>query len=170
MMTREAKIAILNRALALEARTFLEYIVRTATPVDIEEFPEVERGLDEILAEEEAIVDALVDAIEVEGGALDLGAGSDMHYPYYNYVTTEYALKVIAEKLEERLVKLDAVVDEAAADAAVHELLRPIRDRHAAVLARVKESSHGLAVAAAKKKAPAHAAAPPKAEPHQAAH
>jgi hypothetical protein len=159
-MTNEAKVKLLNRALALEVRTFLDYVLRVAPPVDVDGFPEVERALGELLSEEDRSEAEIVAAIEGEGGRLDQDDFAvDMQFTYYNYVTTEYALKVIAENLEARLARLDAIVDEAAADEAVHGFLRPIRDRRAAAIARVRDLRAAVA-GAAKQKARGAAAGP----------
>lgn len=161
-LDREARLRILNRALALESRSFLEYMAHTAQPVDIERYPEIERALGEMVKEEDAIVDALVAAIAAEGANPDLTITYDMKYTYYNFVTTEYSLRVIQEQLEKGLARFDALVDEAAADAGLYDILRPVRDRKAAIIARVAElrrtlrSGEPAGRPSAKPPAPAH--------------
>jgi hypothetical protein len=160
-MTSEAKVELLYRALGLEATSFLDYLARTAPPVDIDRYPEVAAALDRMVAEEEAIADDLLAAIEAEGAPPRVDAEPDMQFPYYNYVTCEYALKVMVEQLEARLARFDALVDQAAADVALHGFLRGLRDRQAAMIARVREL-HAAVAGAGKKKDALSPSLPPK--------
>ncbi len=157
-------VDILRRALALESRSFLEYMAHTSPPVDIDRFPEAQRTLDEIHAEEEAMVGEIVAAIVAEGGDPDVTATYDLRYSYYNYLSTDYALKVIAEQLEKSLAGFDALVEEAASDPETHAFLRGLRERKAAIVERVKEARRAVAAAAAaaaNQSPPRGAAAPP---------
>jgi hypothetical protein len=157
-------VDILRRALALESRSFIEYMAHSSPPVDLERYPDVLRGLEEIHAEEEAMVGELVAAIVAEDGDPDVTATYDLRYSYYNYLSTTYALKVIAEQLERSLARFDTLVAEAAADPETHDFLRRLRDRKRAVLARVEDMRRAAAEAGGKKAAAL--AAPAKAAGH----
>jgi hypothetical protein len=114
-------------------------MAHTAPPVDIADYPAVRAALDEIHAEEEALCEEIVAVIVAAGEDPDVTASYDLHFSYYNYLTTAYSLKVIGEELEKGLAGFDALVDESASDPELYELMRSLRDRKAAIVARIAE-------------------------------
>src|SRR5437870_4982993 len=98
-LSKEARLSLLNRAVQLESRSFLEYMTQTAPPVDVDRNPDAARVLAEIAHEEDVVVDDLVEAIEAEGGHPEALKSYDLTFTSYNYVTTKYALEVIKKHL-----------------------------------------------------------------------
>src|SRR5262245_44767435 len=102
-LTNEEKVALLNRAVQLESRSFLEYLATTAPPVDIAKHPHVAKAFEQIAKEEDEIVEELVDEIESIGTHAEPIGSYDLTFTSYNYVRTAYALKVLEEKLAKNL-------------------------------------------------------------------
>jgi hypothetical protein len=166
-LTQEARESILNRALRLESRSFLEYMALTAPPIDLAKFPAVARGLIDIAREEDEVVDELVETLE-EGGAHAEALGSyDLTFTYYNYITTDYALKEIEKHLAKNVARFDELLAEAKGDA-LEARLRELRERKADQVRKIAELRAGLKKPAAEKAAPAPAAA--EAHGHAAKH
>ncbi len=151
-LTPEARNDLLNRAVRLESRSFLEYIAQTAPPVDIAKYPFVAKHFAEIAHEEDLVVDELVGFIEEQGGHAAALGSYDLTYTSYNYITTDYALRVIQEKLGQNLARFDEILAAAKGDA-LEPRLAAIRAKKAFQLARVEEMRARL------KKAPPPAAA-----------
>lgn len=165
-LTNEGRVQLLNRAIQLESRSFLEYMAHSATPVDIAKFPAVKQGFEEIAHEEDVVVQDLADAI------LDLGAHPealgcyDLNFTSYNYITTKYGLEVVSKAMQKNLAGFEAILAEAKGDE-VEPRLRDLRERKARQLKRIDELREQMKDPAAAAKA---AAAAPAAPPAPAAH
>src|SRR4051812_20932035 len=106
-LSKEQRSSILNRAIRLESRSFLEYIAQTATPVDIFKFPAVIEGLTRITREEDEVVDELVELLQADHMHAEALGSYDLTFTYFNYMSTDYALKVIGDQLAKNLAKFD---------------------------------------------------------------
>lgn len=143
-LSNEGRAALLDRAIRLESRSFLEYLHHAAPPIDIRKHPAVAKGFEEIAREEDEIVQELADAIVDLGGHPSALGTYDLNYGAYNYVTAAHALKVLAEKLAKTLARFDEVLGEAKGDATIEPRLRAIRERKARHLARIHELREAL--------------------------
>lgn len=157
-LTPEQRIALLNRAVRLESRSFLEYVALTAPPIDIAKYPTVARQFAEIAHEEDQVVDDLVEMMAEQGGHPDALGSYDLGFTSYNYVTTDYALKIIGQQLAKNLARFDEILEQARGDE-LEEKLATIRASKALQVARAEEMKAGL-------KKPGGGAAPPHAPPH----
>jgi hypothetical protein len=172
-LDREARLELLTRALALESRSFVEYLARTAPPYDIDKHPEVAAALEFIVRDEDAIIEDLVGLTDDEGGNPEVRATFDLRLSSYNYLATSYTLRVIKEQLEKNLAALNVVIEESAGAPDIAETLRGIRARKQQHLATVERlhATVASARAASATSAPAPAPAPaPAAAPATAKH
>jgi hypothetical protein len=182
-LTNEAKIALLNRAVQLESRSFLEYIATTAPPVDIARHPHVAKAFEQIAKEEDEIVEDLVEEIELLGAHADAIGSYNLTFTSYNYIRTAYALKILEEKLTKNLRIFDQILAEAKADRTLETRLMQIRERigaHHADVAKLRvalasfDAGHGGTTGGAKVPTPVVAAAapvkPPAPAPGHSAH
>lgn len=109
----EARVDLLERVLAIESRSFIEYLAKTAPPYDIDQFPEVAAALEFIIRDEDAIIEDLVTLIDQEGATADVRAAFDSRLSSYNYLATSYTLRVTRDQLTKNLAVLDRVLAEA---------------------------------------------------------
>src|SRR5437870_1628714 len=116
MLTPEQRVDLLNRAIRIESRSFLEYLAQTAPPVDIHKFPSISRGFADLAHDEDVIVDELVEVMVEHGGHPDALGTYELGFPSYNYITTDYALRVLAEKMKKNLGEFDRILTDARGD------------------------------------------------------
>jgi rubrerythrin len=136
-MEQQEIVSLLNKALALEAASFLVYVTDVASPLLGPEDQAVRDLLERIASEEEAYADEILDLIEAEGGKPDQPI-FDMNNVRYHYLSPEYCLKVCAEKLEANVAAFRKVVDDLAEDAEIHAALGRIADGKAKHLADIQ--------------------------------
>ncbi len=163
-LDEEARIDLLERVLAIESRSFIEYLAKTAPPYDIHQHPEVAAALEFIIRDEDAIIEDIVALVEEAGASPDVRVTFDLRLSSYNYLATSYTLRVIRDQLTKNLAVLDRVLAEAEAGAPdIADRLRDVRAHKQQHLATVEGLLSKLAGAGSVAGAPpASAPAAPK--------
>ena len=139
-METEALIAPLNRAMSLEVRSFILYILEVANPVLSRRDLEAWELLGRIAEEERGFAGMIADLIEEAGGKAD-PASFDMASAMYHYVTFDYLLEICVQRMQSSLESFRGVMKEVEDDARVCEVLSWIADakvRHLAEVTSIK--------------------------------
>lgn len=144
-LSDKARVSILGRAVRTQCRAFIEYIAESAQPYDLGDHPPVAQALRDIVAEKRAMADRLVGLAEALGLHIDLTVAFEPRFTFFNYLTTSYALKVLAVEGARQSAAVDALAQEAEGDASVAPLLADMARLEQDHLARVQELSTSLA-------------------------
>ncbi|MCZ6689724.1 MAG: ferritin-like domain-containing protein [Planctomycetota bacterium] len=131
-------IASLNRAISLEVRSFILYILDVANPVLGQEDLDAWELLGRIAEEEKGFAGMIADLIEEAGGNAD-PASFDMESATYHYVTLDYLLKICVQRMQTSLESFRGVMEEVEDDPGVREVLSWIADAKVRHLAEVTE-------------------------------
>ena len=137
-MEAEALIAPLNRAMSLEVRSFILYILEVANPVLGQKDLDAWELLGRIAEEERGFAGMIADLIEEAGGRVD-PASFDIGSATYHYVTLDYLLEICLQKMQGSLESFRGVMEEVEDDTGVCEVLSWIADAKVRHLAEVTE-------------------------------
>jgi len=163
-LDQERRLQLLQRAVRLECRSFLEYVAESALPVDIEEYPQVAAFFREAVASQRALAERLVVVTEQLDAHCDLAVAFDPQYTFFNYVTTAYALQVLERSCDDAAKQTRALADEAQGDKVVGAVLSEVSALERRLLVMVRDLRRELSGADAEEQ-PAEGDAPAEAGP-----
>ncbi len=96
-------LALLQRAVALEAHSFLLYVRDAGEARVAPHAADIKRALDECVRHEEAYLNQVLSLVERAGGKPDYAFAYDMESAGYHYLELTYLIQVVADKLARQL-------------------------------------------------------------------
>lgn len=137
-LSHRERIELLRQAVRLQCRSFVEYMGESAPPYDLASFPAFAEAMAEIVADKHDLADRLVEVTLSLDSHADLTVAFNPRFTYYNYLRSDFAIKVLLEHIERELAAAEELLAEGAGDPVVGPLLTEQVDRERRYLDRIR--------------------------------